>query len=260
MLFATCFTLTQTINAQKQKPSTYCMMVFSNSVAGQEDTYNTWYDSQYLPGLVAIPGFVTAQRFVVSETQLRPRITEPLPKYLVMYSIVTNNLASVYVELNHRVKTSKIPMSPALDKSSLISFTYKAIRPTVYRKDAPRPGSQIYYQLVFTDPVPGKEAEYNEWYDNVHMPYQVAAPGFVSARRYILSDTDERQKFSYFVLYKIVTDDLAAAFAEFRRGPQLPVSPAFGKSLGYTYKAIGPIIKGDKVRSERAQLKQRTPL
>jgi hypothetical protein len=31
---------------------------------------------------------------------------------------------------------------------------------------------------------PEREAEYNDWYDNVHLPEVVACPGFVSGRRF----------------------------------------------------------------------------
>jgi hypothetical protein len=263
LVFAACFGTARTLDAQKQGPSTYCLLVFSNPVAGQENRYNKWYDSQHAPDVVAVPGFVTAQRFVVSDTQLR--VSKPLPKYLVIYKIVTNDLPSVYAEVNRRLKTKMTVMDPSFDQSTSVNYTYKVIRPVIFHKGhkdaegASHSGSQIYYQLVFTDPVPGKEDEYNQWYDKEHEPDVVAAPGFVSAQRYVFSDTQLREKpkaTKYFVMYKIVTDDLAADFAAYKRlAPTMPTSPAFGESFGYTYKAIGPVIEGDRIRSERARQK-----
>src|ERR1700704_107863 len=55
----------------KAKAETYYYLVFSNPVAGREDEYNKWYDTQHAQDVVAVPGFVTAQRFVASETPLR---------------------------------------------------------------------------------------------------------------------------------------------------------------------------------------------
>lgn len=43
--------------------------------------------------------------------------------------------------------------------------------------------------LVFANPVEGKEREFNEWYDTVHVPELVATPGIVSAQRF---DVHER--------------------------------------------------------------------
>lgn len=38
--------------------------------------------------------------------------------------------------------------------------------------------------LVFSNPVTGREAEFNAWYDAVHVPEVLAVPGVVAARRY----------------------------------------------------------------------------
>lgn len=38
--------------------------------------------------------------------------------------------------------------------------------------------------LVFSNPVSGREAEFNAWYDAVHVPEVLAVPGVVAARRY----------------------------------------------------------------------------
>ncbi len=43
-----------------------------------------------------------------------------------------------------------------------------------------------FIQIVFSNPAPGKEDEFNDWYDNVHVPELLAIPGFVSAQRYDL--------------------------------------------------------------------------
>jgi hypothetical protein len=44
--------------------------------------------------------------------------------------------------------------------------------------------------LVFSNPVDGKEREFNEWYDAVHVPEVMATPGMVSAQRFDLRDTE----------------------------------------------------------------------
>lgn len=38
--------------------------------------------------------------------------------------------------------------------------------------------------VVYTNPVPGREDEFNEWYTNTHIPDALRGPGMVSARRY----------------------------------------------------------------------------
>ena len=121
----------------------------------------------------------------------------------------------------------------------------------------PKGKIETYYLLVFSDPVEGQETEYNRWYDMRHAPDVVSAPGFVEAQRFMLDETQlPRTKpglGKYLVIYRIVTDDLAARFADYHRlAPTLQMSPAFGQSEGFTYQALTPVIKGDEVRAERA--------
>ena len=49
-------------------------------------------------------------------------------------------------------------------------------------------GKTLY--LVFSNPVEGREAEYNEWYDSVHVPEVLATPGMLSAQRFDLLDAE----------------------------------------------------------------------
>lgn len=44
--------------------------------------------------------------------------------------------------------------------------------------------------LVFSNPAAGMEAEFNEWYDTVHLPEVLATPGMRSAQRYALHETE----------------------------------------------------------------------
>jgi hypothetical protein len=250
----------QTTKASKGKVETYYLLVFSNPVAGMEDEYNKWYSQLHQKDVVSVPGFMTAQRFVISDVQLRE--SKPLPKYLVMYKIVTDDLQAVYAEVNRRLQTGITVISPSFDRATSVSFTYRAIRPMIYHKSpvgASKGDPQVYYQLVFSDPTEGQEDAYNNWYDQQHAPDVVSAPGFVEAQRFILSDTQLSNKEAltkYLVMFKIASDDVTARFADFRRlAPTMPMSPAMGKNYGYTYKALEPMIDGDQVRADRAKKK-----
>ena len=44
--------------------------------------------------------------------------------------------------------------------------------------------------LVFGNPAEGREDEFNEWYDNVHVPEVLATPGMLTAQRFELRDTE----------------------------------------------------------------------
>jgi hypothetical protein len=74
---------------------------------------------------------------------------------------------------------------------------------------------------VFSDVVsPDREAEFNRWYSEVHVPDVTAVPGVLSARRFRLSeqrsalDAPIGGGLRYLVIYEIDTDDPAGVEAE----------------------------------------------
>jgi hypothetical protein len=44
--------------------------------------------------------------------------------------------------------------------------------------------SEQYTMIAYTNPVEGREDEYNKWYDEVHLPEFSSLPGVVSGRRF----------------------------------------------------------------------------
>ncbi len=75
--------------------------------------------------------------------------------------------------------------------------------------------------FVMSGPSPGKEVEYNEWYNNQHLQDVVAVPGFLSAQRFRLNDAMEfEHKHRYLAIYELDGKAAAEAVAELlkRRG------------------------------------------
>ena len=67
--------------------------------------------------------------------------------------------------------------------------------------------------ILETYPVsPEQEAEYNEWYDNVHLQEVCALPGFLGARRYAPSGPGA----PYLAIYEIESDDVQKAVADMK--------------------------------------------
>lgn len=56
---------------------------------------------------------------------------------------------------------------------------------------------------------PAREDEFNEWYNNTHVPDVLETPGVVRAVRYERMDPSEGQA-KYLALYEIETDDFQA--------------------------------------------------
>jgi hypothetical protein len=104
-----------------------------------------------------------------------------------------------------------------------------------------------YSFVVLTNSVSGREAEFNEWYDNVHMKDVLALPGFISAKRYVTAGAGDLPTtgHSYLAIYEIETDDLAAvnaALAKASGTPALSMSETLDRtsvSRGY-FKPLSP--------------------
>lgn len=100
----------------------YCFVVLSNPVKGREDEYNDWYNSRHLTDVLAVPGFVAAQRFKVAKPD------SPLPhQYMALYEIETGNLSATLKEMYTRAGTDAMPISPALDLPGVSANVYEAI-------------------------------------------------------------------------------------------------------------------------------------
>jgi len=244
-------------------PEPYYFLVFSNPVAGHEDEYNKWYNAQHAPDVVAVPGFVSAQRFVKTELPLYRMVDLQVPKYLIVYKIVTDDIEAVMREVYRRLDAGETVLSPVFDQKTSVSYVYKPFRPELKgvggEPAGAKPGpKELYYQVVFTAFTPGKEDEFNKFYDEHHAPELAALPGFVSAQRMILArpSTASIPASKYLALFKVETSDLAAV----KQAATAPgtTSPAFdtASTRGYTFRAIGPVLDGDKVRAARAKAKQ----
>ncbi len=61
--------------------------------------------------------------------------------------------------------------------------------------------------VVFSEPVVGKEDEYNEWYNGVHLKDVLKVPGFKSARRLKLDGSRGSKIATYLALYEIESEN-----------------------------------------------------
>jgi hypothetical protein len=260
-LLALVFLLFGSPAAHAGASETYYFFVFSNPVAGHEDEYNKWYDHQHALDVVAIPGFVSAQRFVKNELPLYRIVDLQVPKYLIIYKIVTDDVEAVFREVNRRLQTGETVISPTFDRTTSVSYVYRPFRPEIKgvggEPEKAKPGAKnLYVQVVFTAMVEGKESEFNRFYDDHHAPELAAIPGFVSAQRMILARATNASipATKYLALFRVETSDLAAVKGLASR-PGFTSSPAFDTKAtrGYTFRAIGPLIEGDRVRTARAK-------
>jgi len=103
--------------------------------------------------------------------------------------------------------------------------------------------------IALTNPVEGREQEFNEWYDNQHVPDFLALPGCVSAQRFKLSDVQLPRPcpYRYLAVYEFEADAIATAVAtavERVGTPAMPRSDAASREmLTPIFEPLGPKIE-----------------
>ena len=117
-----------------------------------------------------------------------------------------------------------------------------------------------YTFLALTNPVAGKENEFNEWYDKHHIPDVINVPGFISGQRFKLADAqfgnaEATKAYRYLALYEIETDDVAATIKELiARGgtADMVASDAIDrKALTYMFTPIREKVMAKDVKRPR---------
>ena len=66
-----------------------------------------------------------------------------------------------------------------------------------------------YLLFAFSDcKDPSREDEFNDWYDNMHVPDMLEVPGMISATRWVSAESREDQRRKYLALYELETDSV----------------------------------------------------
>ena len=90
-----------------------------------------------------------------------------------------------------------------------------------------------YFFTVNSNPVEGKDAEYNDWYSNTHLSDILKLRGFTAAQRFqagkaLTAIKGEPPEHKYLAIYEMETDDLQGCLAElFQAVESMDISDAF---------------------------------
>ena len=106
----------------------YAYVVLSGPVAGREEEYNRWYTEQHLHDVIAVPGFVSAQRFKIIDSASDGG---PTQRYMAIYNMRTDAPDALLAKLRELVETGQMEMSEAFDQTNLATILYEAITPVV---------------------------------------------------------------------------------------------------------------------------------
>ncbi len=95
-------------------------LVRTNAVRGREADFDAWYEAVHLPEVLAIPGFLSAQRYRLSPQQMLP---DQQHGWLAVYEIDSSDIAGTLDRLRG---ATHLQMSDALDLASIDAAVFEA--------------------------------------------------------------------------------------------------------------------------------------
>jgi hypothetical protein len=219
----------------------YQLIVFSNPVAGQEEAFDRWYTQTHILDLLKVPGVRTAQRHAVLTDLSRA----PLAGFVTEYAIESGDIAATIGEIRGRLGTAQMPMIDAFDRSSSSFIVAEPVGPLKHSPNADDPAASVQaVSFVFSSPVAGREAEYQQWYDGTHVDDLLRVPGYRSGQRLrVLPELSRNVQHAVVARYAIHTPDLAATMATARSRlgtPEMVLSPAFDMA-GASFNLTRPL-------------------
>ncbi|TAL01411.1 MAG: hypothetical protein EPO08_10460 [Rhodospirillaceae bacterium] len=195
----------------------YTTIHLHNVPAGREAEYAAWFDGPHRASLATLRGFKAADRYEVSPLQIMPDIPQPW-RFLSVYDFDLPDPAIDVPALGPLVAAARDAGMIADDETERL-YTYRLYADwkgsANWRKSEPLSGVSI----ILANYVPGRFAEYQKWYDEVHSVEVTNVPGHVAMKRGELSPIQiEPRRYcpgDQLVMCAQQTDDLALTIMDF---------------------------------------------
>ena len=147
------------------------LAVWTDIAPEAEREFNEWYNTEHIPQLLGVPGFLSGRRYQAIEGE---------PKYLALYELAIPEVLKT--DAFRQVRESPTEWS----KKMIPLFRNTAIgefRQIFSCSNYPAPESEFLLTVRLNIPAE-TENEFNRWYNIDHLPALVGVPGVACARRY----------------------------------------------------------------------------
>jgi hypothetical protein len=194
----------------------FAVMHFHNPADGKAEALGEAFAGPHLARLRQLRGFTRAQRFAIAPTQLMPG-AQPWTN-LTAYEFTLDQ-----PEMHLPALAS--PLADLRDAGLIASdgtervYCYGLYSPWKFSTnlDPAQPFSHM--MVLLANVTAGQDAEYHQWYDDVHSVEVTNTPGYVGMKRGELLNVPVAPVHycpgSQLILGAMQTDDLPATFAEF---------------------------------------------
>jgi hypothetical protein len=146
-----------------------------------EEEFNAWYDTEHLPELLALPGFLDGARYVAAKGG---------PEYLAVYELEGLDALKTS-EYKGRTRTPwQRRVGPSVIGRNMTRIVGEQIFPDTVEN--PDRGMAPALQIGRMSVPESADAEWNAWYNGEYIPGYRKVPGVIYARRYRVVEGEVR--------------------------------------------------------------------
>jgi len=148
------------------------LAVWTDIAPEAEREFNEWYNTEHIPQLLGVPGFLSGRRYQAVEGE---------PKYLALYELTGPEVlkSDAFRQVRESPTAWSKKMIPLFRNTAIGEYR------TIFScTNYPVPENAEFVLTVRLNIPPELESEFNQWYNIDHLPALVSVPGVYGARRY----------------------------------------------------------------------------
>lgn len=165
--------------------------------ASWETDFHDWYDAEHIPIRMAAPGFLGAQRYSRNDG----------PGFLAVYDMESPE--TLHTDQYKRIKGEPSERTARMlrDVSGFTRYTGRLLSWQQQEgiSEAQMLESQVLYSVFFTVPE-DRQADFNDWYTQDHVPRLLEEPEWLGVRRYQIVD-GAPESYTHLALHHLASAD-----------------------------------------------------
>jgi hypothetical protein len=158
-------------------------LVYTDLDPKYEEEFNAWYNTEHLPDLLSLPGFLDGARYVAEKGG---------PKYLAVYEL-TSAEALKSTEFQ-KIRANPTPWSRRVSPTAIGKNVARILGQQIFPASVELPdrGMAPALQIGRMSVPESADQEWNAWYNNEYVPGYRQVPGVIYARRYRVVEGETR--------------------------------------------------------------------
>jgi hypothetical protein len=171
-------------------------LVYTDIDPKYEEEFNAWYNTEHVPELLRLPGFLDAARYVAYKGR---------PKYLAVYELASVDALRSPEFQKWRAAPSPWSrrIAPSVIGTNVIRVVGQQIFPTTL--EMAEREMALALQIGRMSVPESVDAEWNAWYNGEYVPGYRKVPGVLYARRYRVTEGET----GYMTVYEFVDEKVS---------------------------------------------------